>query len=60
MEIEIADKSTIRDLISKLAKEKVSWTQELFVIENNKLRAGILVLINDCDWELEDEYEYVL
>jgi len=23
-------------------------------------RPGILVLINDCDWELEDGLEYVL
>lgn len=23
-------------------------------------RSGILVLINDADWELEDEYEYPL
>lgn len=25
-----------------------------------KRRAGILVLINDVDWELEGEYEYVI
>lgn len=25
-----------------------------------KRRAGILVLINEVDWELEDEYEYII
>ena len=25
-----------------------------------KRRAGILVLINDVDWELENEYDYII
>lgn len=27
---------------------------------NLKRRAGILVLINEVDWELEDEYDYII
>ncbi|KAF8308931.1 ubiquitin-like modifier 1, partial [Clavulina sp. PMI_390] len=42
----------IRD---NLLKERV----ELF-IENDTVRPGILVLINDTDWELEDEGDHVL
>lgn len=29
-------------------------------IENGTIRPGILTLINDTDWELEGEEEYVL
>jgi len=29
-------------------------------MEGQTVRPGILVLINDIDWELEDEEEYVL
>jgi len=42
----------IRD---NLLKERV----ELFM-EGETVRPGILVLINDTDWELEDEGDYVL
>ncbi|EAW08612.1 uncharacterized protein ACLA_095450 [Aspergillus clavatus NRRL 1] len=33
--------------------------KELFIMENN-VRPGILVLINDADWELEGEEKYEL
>ena len=33
--------------------------EELFV-EGGNVRPGILVLINDSDWELEGELDYVL
>ncbi|KAH8881511.1 ubiquitin-related modifier 1 [Thozetella sp. PMI_491] len=33
--------------------------QELFVLDNH-IRPGILVLINDADWELEGEEAYEL
>ncbi|KAF9269502.1 ubiquitin related modifier 1 [Marasmius fiardii PR-910] len=42
-------------LRDKLLKERA----ELFM-ENNTVRPGILVLINDTDWELEGEGEYQL
>ncbi|KAG6888330.1 Ubiquitin- modifier 1 [Termitomyces sp. T32_za158] len=45
----------IEYLRDNLLKERV----ELFV-ENNTVRPGILVLVNDTDWELEGEGEYVL
>ncbi|KAL9095354.1 MAG: hypothetical protein Q9165_002225 [Trypethelium subeluteriae] len=37
----------------------VDTRKELFVLDG-RVRPGILVLINDADWELEGEEEYVL
>ncbi|KAJ7248596.1 ubiquitin-like modifier 1 [Mycena haematopus] len=45
----------IHYLRDNLLKERV----ELFM-ENGTVRPGILVLVNDTDWELEGEGEYVL
>ncbi|KAF7292851.1 Ubiquitin-related modifier 1 [Mycena indigotica] len=45
----------IRYLRDNLLQER----QELFM-ENETVRPGILVLVNDTDWELEGEGEYVL
>jgi len=45
----------IRHLRDNLLRERV----ELFV-ENDTVRPGILVLVNDTDWELEGEGECVL
>ncbi|KAI0342538.1 ubiquitin-like modifier 1 [Trametopsis cervina] len=42
-------------LRDNLLKER----EELF-IENGTVRPGILVLVNDTDWELEGEGEYAL
>ncbi|CEJ80947.1 Putative Ubiquitin-like modifier 1 [[Torrubiella] hemipterigena] len=52
--------STIAFLIHHLVHNVMKDTrQELFVLDNH-LRPGILVLINDADWELEGEEEYEL
>ncbi|KAJ7701766.1 ubiquitin-related modifier 1 [Mycena rosella] len=45
----------IHHLRDNLLKERV----ELFM-ENGTVRPGILVLVNDTDWELEGEGEYPL
>ncbi|KAF8079185.1 ubiquitin-like modifier 1 [Lyophyllum atratum] len=45
----------INHLRDNLLKERI----ELFV-ENDTVRPGILVLVNDTDWELEGEGDYVL
>ncbi|KAI0791528.1 ubiquitin-related modifier 1 [Irpex lacteus] len=42
-------------LRDNLLKER----EELF-IENGTVRPGILVLVNDTDWELEGEGDYIL
>ncbi|KAJ5936480.1 hypothetical protein N7454_005115 [Penicillium verhagenii] len=46
----------LRHLVDNLMKDQ---RKELFVIEDN-VRPGILVLINDADWELEGEEAYEL
>lgn len=36
----------------------VSWTNNEHILANALSRPGILVLINDADWELEGEEAY--
>ncbi|PKK45119.1 hypothetical protein CI102_11600 [Trichoderma harzianum] len=52
--------SNIAYLIHHLCENVMKDTRkELFVLQEH-LRPGILVLINDADWELEGEEEYEL
>ncbi|KAG0129837.1 ubiquitin-related modifier 1 [Tuber indicum] len=46
----------VRHLCENLMKDK---RKDLFVLED-RIRPGILVLINDADWELEGEEEYLI
>ncbi|KAJ3570983.1 hypothetical protein NP233_g4049 [Leucocoprinus birnbaumii] len=46
-------------LIHHLRDHLLKERPELF-IENKTVRPGILVLVNDTDWELEGEGEYAL
>ncbi|KAK9387155.1 ubiquitin-related modifier 1 [Lipomyces mesembrius] len=56
-----SDSPTIADLVVRLCeKVMTSKRRELFVIDGYHVRPGILVLINDADWELEGEEEYVI
>ncbi|KAI2623358.1 ubiquitin related modifier 1 [Hypoxylon sp. NC1633] len=51
---------TIADLIDHLCENTMNDSRkELFVLQDH-LRPGILVLINDADWELEGEEAYKL
>lgn len=50
---------TLRRLIQHLKTEHLKWKQELFV-QGDKLRPGIIVVVNDCDWELLGKHEYVI
>ncbi|GKZ27535.1 Ubiquitin-modifier 1 [Aspergillus brasiliensis] len=51
---------TISYLLGHLVKNNMKdQRQELFILEGN-VRPGILVLINDADWELEGEENYEL
>jgi len=54
------DKPTdVNYLIHWLRDNLLKERSELFV-DNDTVRPGILVLINDTDWELEGEGDYVL
>ncbi|KAG8693667.1 Ubiquitin- modifier 1 [Ceratobasidium sp. 394] len=53
------DPATVHDLILHLRDHLLQEREELF-IEGDSVRPGILVLINDTDWELEGEGAYQL
>ena len=54
---EICPDPTIKDLIFWLKEHKLQDRPELFM-QNDTVRPGILVLINDADWELEGGLAY--
>ncbi|XP_078182769.1 ubiquitin-related modifier 1 homolog [Carex rostrata] len=45
------DKVTMRDLLSWVKGNLIKERPEMF-IKGDSVRPGVLVLINDCDWEL--------
>ena len=49
--------TTVKDLIQELRQNHMSDSEEMFV-QGETVRPGILVLINDTDWELEGQTEY--
>ncbi|BEJ16393.1 hypothetical protein CspHIS471_0509980 [Cutaneotrichosporon sp. HIS471] len=49
----------IRSLIQWMKTNLVSEREDMFV-DGDSVRPGILVLINDADWELEGELDYEL
>ncbi|KAI9486278.1 MAG: ubiquitin-related modifier 1 [Benjaminiella poitrasii] len=51
--------SNLQNLILYIRDNMMTEKKELFV-ENDTVRPGILVLINNVDWELCDELEYEL
>lgn len=52
---------TMRDLIEKVTIAVIENPKDVLVfIEDGTVRAGILVLINDTDWELEGMEDYVV
>ncbi|KAI3383647.1 hypothetical protein SNEBB_009236 [Seison nebaliae] len=60
-EVEVSpDTKTIHDLIKWIMLNMIKERPELFAIDEYKIRPGILVLINDVDWELHDTYKYEL
>ncbi|KAF9404732.1 Ubiquitin- modifier 1 [Podila epigama] len=57
---EEAHATTIKDLIGWMATTLLKERPELFIGTDGSVRSGILVLINDADWELEGELGYEL
>lgn len=53
--------ATMKDIIKFICKDIISDEKDIPVfIEDDTVRPGILVLINDTDWELEDKEDYVV
>jgi ubiquitin related modifier 1 len=59
LEIELPDneKTTTKDLIQHLKQNYLKEKPDLFM-QGESVRPGILVLINDTDWELLDGLNY--
>lgn len=59
LEIELPDneKTTMKDLIQHLKQNYLKEKPDLFM-QGESVRPGILVLINDTDWELLDGLNY--
>jgi ubiquitin related modifier 1 len=53
----LKDDTNLAGLIAHLKAEHLKEKEEMFVVAGT-VRAGIIVLINDCDWELEGGIEY--
>ncbi|KAK9470066.1 ubiquitin-related modifier 1 [Dipodascopsis tothii] len=58
--VAVADGASLGDLVRVLADRVAADRRDLFVLSDGSVRPGILVLINDADWELEGEHAYVL
>ncbi|KAG4103361.1 hypothetical protein H8356DRAFT_1072863 [Neocallimastix lanati (nom. inval.)] len=57
-EVELPDNVVnIKDLIAYMKDELLQERPELFVL-NDTVRPGIIVLINNADWEIEGGLEY--
>lgn len=53
--------ATMKDAVDYIAENVVADRKDVDVfLEEGTVRNGILVLINDTDWELEDTEDYVL
>jgi ubiquitin related modifier 1 len=48
---------TVKDLIDYLKRNHLKEKEEMFV-SGDSVRPGIIVLINDTDWELLDTLNY--
>ncbi|XP_072963099.1 ubiquitin-related modifier 1 homolog [Typha angustifolia] len=53
------DKLTMRDLLVWVKSNLIKERPEMFM-KADSVRPGVLVLINDCDWELCDSLDAVL
>ncbi|KAI4264222.1 MAG: hypothetical protein L6R42_000657 [Xanthoria sp. 1 TBL-2021] len=52
--------SNMASLVRHLCKYAMKDPRKEFFVVDDAIRPGILVLINDADWELEGEADYVL
>ena len=59
IEVAVGANYTIKDLIERLRTGHMSDKEEMFV-QAGTVRPGIIVLINETDWELEGTIDYQL
>ena len=56
-DIKLPEKSTLQDLLNYMKKNLLQEREELFY-QGDTVRPGILVLVNDTDWEVLGNEEY--
>ncbi|KAI4389154.1 hypothetical protein MLD38_001410 [Melastoma candidum] len=54
-----SEKMTMRDLLLWVQKNLIKERPEMF-IKGDTVRPGVLVLVNDCDWELSGQLDTTL
>jgi ubiquitin related modifier 1 len=59
LNLEIKPEQSMSDLIDHIAKKVITERVELFQC-GNTVRPGVLVLVNDTDWELLGQHEYIV
>lgn len=59
IEVELEDDVNIKQLISVLCEKHIKRDRERFEVDG-KVRPGILVLVNEVDFEILGKYEYKL
>merc|ERR1712183_501009 len=59
LQLDASRQWTIKDFIFWIRDNLLKERPELF-IQGQTVRPGILVLVNNCDWELMGELEYVV
>ena len=57
IDLDMKDDAILSDVIEELRKNHLKEKEEMF-IQNGTVRPGIIVLINDTDWELCDNESY--
>ena len=57
LEIQVESTFSMKDLIEELRVKYLKEKEEMF-FTNGSVRPGIIVLINDTDWELEETTSY--
>ncbi|KAJ0981360.1 hypothetical protein J5N97_009615 [Dioscorea zingiberensis] len=53
------DKLTMKDLLSWIQANVIKERPEMFM-KGDSVRPGVLVLVNDCDWELSGNLDTTL
>ncbi|GLT43924.1 hypothetical protein SLA2020_178480 [Shorea laevis] len=53
------EKLTMRDLLSWVHGNLIKERPEMFM-KGESVRPGVLVLVNDCDWELSGQLDTIL
>mmetsp|Transcript_9172 Transcript_9172/g.13571 ORF Transcript_9172/g.13571 Transcript_9172/m.13571 type:complete len:97 (+) Transcript_9172:39-329(+) len=61
IEVDMEKKSNMMQLIKTLKEKHMTGQADLFINQKeDSIRPGILILINDSDWELFETVEYEL